>query len=179
MALILWILRLRRTCRSLPLCIQICACTIRTSSSHVHAVDAISCGCSDQFAILSAGLSFLRCMTGQWDDVYVSETANGSSSCFAPCSHLSVFAWMKMGFTAWKNLTPVRPHRSTLGQSKITIKIIMLTNIAAEVDEVQSLQSSLILVFVQATYPVPNSHILRTVSRKAAPITSPKSGPSA
>lgn len=71
-------------------------------------------------------------------------------------------------------------HRSTLGQGRITIKIIMLTNIAAEVDEVQSLQSSLIVVqFVQATYPVPNSHILRTVSRKTAPITSPKSGPSA
>ena len=46
----------------------------RTSSSHVHAVDTISCGCSDQFAILPAGLSFLRCMTGQWDNVCVSET---------------------------------------------------------------------------------------------------------
>ena len=57
---------------------------------------------------------------------------------------------------------------------------IMLTNMAAEVDEVQSLQSNFILgQLMQATYPVPNSHILRTVSRKTAPITSPKSGPSA
>ena len=141
----------------------------RTSSSHVHAVDTISCGCSDQFAILPAGCGTMSASRKQ-------QMAPAAASHHAR-TYLCLHGWKfaSQPEKIWHWYVPWRVARSYplhIGAHWVKvespskyIKIIMLTNIAAEVDEVQ--------------YPVPNSHILRTVSRKTAPITSPKSGPSA
>ena len=58
----------------------------RTSSSHVHAVDTISCGCS-------AGLSFLRCMTGQWDDVSRKQQMAPAAASHHARTYLCLHGW--------------------------------------------------------------------------------------